>query len=194
MGHRFSFADANDDGIISRDEVHVDDAVVFLGSTVPTRELSLGPTLGLFGWLRLSALFDYRGGFKQYNANEAERCAIRNCRAMYDPTAPLADQAAVVVEALSPGSLFQNAGYVQDASFWKLREVALTFAVSHHWARKLAASAVSLTLAGRNLATWTDYPGLDPEIMDTPSDPLSRRDLWTQPPVRYLTARLDVTW
>ena len=54
--------------------------------------------------------------------------------------------------------------YVEDGSFVKLREVALGYTFQQPWVRQLGASSINLRLAGRNLYTWTDYSGLDPEI------------------------------
>lgn len=196
-GWRFTFADANGDGIISRNEVQVDTAMSFLGSAIPTRELSVAPALTLFHRVTLSALFDYRGGFKQFDANEAVRCgsaSFHNCRARFDPASPLAEQAAIVATSIQGAEPLPNGAYIYDASFWKLRELAVSFTAPRRWAQRMAARDVRLTLAGRNLATWTKYPGLDPEINATPSDPLQRADFVTQPPVRYLTVRVDVTW
>lgn len=197
-GRQFTYADANGDGIITRSEVQLDDTASFLGSAIPTRELSITPTLTFASRITLSALFDYRGGFKQHDQNEAYRCgnaSIATCRAAEDPTAPLADQAAAVVRDIEADrGVSEDAGYIRDATFWKLREVAMSFIAPRQWAEHLGASDVRLTLAGRNLATWTRYPGLDPEINATPNDPLVRSDFATQPPVRDFTARVDVTW
>ena len=43
---------------------------------------------------------------------------------------------------------------IYDADFWKLREVALTFSLPTDWYERLpiGADALSLTVAGRNLA------------------------------------------
>jgi hypothetical protein len=54
--------------------------------------------------------------------------------------------------------------YIEDGSYIKLREVAVQFKVSPALVRRLGAQSGSLRLAGRNLKTWTDYTGLDPEI------------------------------
>lgn len=53
---------------------------------------------------------------------------------------------------------------------------------------------MSLTLAGRDLATWTCYSGLDPEMSSEGQRSLGSTDLLTQPPVRTFTARLTVGW
>ena len=54
--------------------------------------------------------------------------------------------------------------YVEDGSFVKLREVSLTYRVADALARQLRLRAVDVTLAGRNLHTWTHYTGYDPEM------------------------------
>ena len=54
--------------------------------------------------------------------------------------------------------------FVEDASFVKLREVAAAYTLNQAWVRnRTGFSSVDLRVAGRNLFTWTDYTGLDPE-------------------------------
>ncbi|MGH7720896.1 MAG: TonB-dependent receptor domain-containing protein [Gemmatimonadaceae bacterium] len=198
------FQDLNGDGLIGRTncpggpqqfggpacEVFLGDTAVFLGAPFPAREISLAPRVSLRGVVELTALIDHRGGLKQFNGSEALRCGgVQNCRAIQDASAPLAEQARAV--ALLLGSA---AGYVEDASFWKLREVAVSFVAPASWASRLRASGARLTIAGRNLATWTDYSGLDPEVSGPRSFALERQEFFTQPAVRHFTARLSVTW
>jgi len=49
-----------------------------------------------------------------------------------------------------------------------------------------------LTLAGRNLHTWTNYTGFDPEVNSTPSGNFATSDFLTEPPLRIYTARLTL--
>jgi hypothetical protein len=49
-----------------------------------------------------------------------------------------------------------------------------------------------LTLAGRDLATWTTYRGLDPEVSYQPPDILSRQEFLTMPLPREFIVRLDI--
>ena len=53
--------------------------------------------------------------------------------------------------------------YVEDGSFVKLREVSVSYTLPSTLARVARASSASVSLAGRNLKTWTDYTGWDPE-------------------------------
>jgi len=55
--------------------------------------------------------------------------------------------------------------FIEDGSFVKLREVALQFRFDQPWVRRYTGSRnATLRLAGRNLHTWTNYTGMDPEI------------------------------
>ena len=52
----------------------------------------------------------------------------------------------------------------EDASYVKLREISVSYSFDNPWiGRNLGFSSVDVRLAGRNLKTWTDYTGLDPE-------------------------------
>jgi hypothetical protein len=54
--------------------------------------------------------------------------------------------------------------FVEDASFVKLREISLGYTFDQPWvSRLLGFSSMELRVAGRNLHTWTDYSGIDPE-------------------------------
>jgi TonB-linked SusC/RagA family outer membrane protein len=190
------FSDANGDGIIASDEVQVGDHPVYLGQPLPTRQLNLSSSLTLFRNIRISGVLDHRAGFKVYNATEQFRCAVfLNCRSANDKGASLADQARAAASArINFGETSTDAGYVEDGSFWKLREVAVTFTAPSRWLGRTGASGLSLTLAGRNLGTWTDYTGFDPETNFNGTSNFSTAEFLTQPQVRYFTARLNVTW
>jgi TonB-dependent starch-binding outer membrane protein SusC len=54
--------------------------------------------------------------------------------------------------------------YLEDASFVKLRQIALRYSTDAAWLRNVGARSMQIELLGRNLHTWTDYSGYDPEI------------------------------
>jgi len=177
-------------GIITRDEVTVDTNSSYLGNVLPKRTLSLQPTLTLFRNVRVQALVDYRGGFKLYNGTEQFRCSSTStCRAIFDPTTPLGDQAAAVA-ARSYGTF---AGFIENADFTKLRELSVTLQLPKSFAQQyLRARGASLNLAGRNLAVWSKYSGLDPEVSFAGQSNQTFADFLTQPPVRYYVARVSL--
>jgi len=70
----------------------------------------------------------------------------------------------------------------------------MTLTAPAAWAQRVGGREMTFTLAGRNLVTWTSYRGLDPEVNAAGSQELSASDFFTQPLVRYWTARLDVSF
>lgn len=54
--------------------------------------------------------------------------------------------------------------FVEDGSFVKLREISLSYTFRPE---KLGLQSLKLSLVGRNLISWDDYSGLDPEINTT---------------------------
>jgi len=197
-----TFNDANHDGIIDLDpnrdglfddsEVKLSDTAVFRGSALPTKEASLNSQLAIFsGRVVLGTQFDYRGGHLVDNSLEQFRCfSVENCRGLYDKTAPLAEQALAQATFLPGGG--NSVAFLEPGWFIKLRELSLTFEMPDRWARAFRASRLSLTLAGRNLWTITDYTGVDPEVNAFAQDNFASSDFESQAQVRYWTARLNV--
>ena len=85
--------------------------------------------------------------------------------------------------------------YFQDASFVKLRELTVSYELSPEMASSLwsAARFIRLNLSGRNLLTFTDYPGLDPEVSNFGSESVGRgQDVAPFPPSRSFWFSVDV--
>jgi TonB-linked SusC/RagA family outer membrane protein len=196
-----SYSDANHDGILSRSEVNVDPAITYVGPSLPKFEFSATPTLTLFGNMKLSALVQHRGGNYIYNQTEEFRCttsAFANCREDNDPTAPLVDQAAVIAyqETVASGAP-SHAGFIQKGDFTKLREISATYTFPQLVSNRLRLRSSAITLAGRNLATWTSYRGADPEIQYQQQSAYGNTnfgaiDFLTQAPFRQVVMRLDL--
>jgi hypothetical protein len=64
--------------------------------------------------------------------------------------------------------------YIEDGSYVKLREIAVQFTLPPGIVSRFGAEGASLRLAGRNLKTWTDYSGLDPETNTFSASTVSR--------------------
>ena len=198
----YTFQDLNNDGVISRVncpgqpvvaggpacEFTRTSGLVYLGNPLPTREFSISPRIGFSDWLEISALFDHKGGYKQFNNTARFRCNFGNCQAAYDRNTPLGEQA----RHLGQGFFQTDAGFVEDATFTKLREVSITLTAPRSLASRFRAEGVRLTIAGRNLATWTDYTGFDPEVNSQPLNLFSNSDFFTIPPLRTFSTRLTV--
>jgi len=187
----YTYADRNRDGVVDTSEVSLGRAPTFLGQPYPDHGVTLSADVTFLRRLRLYALLDGRYGNKQLNFTEEFRCLPprNNCRALNDKTASLADQAAAAANLKNT-----SAGYVEDGGFTKLREVSVTYFAPDAWARKFGATAVNVSVAGRNLATWTSYKGVDPELNEAGQNNFTTADFLTQPPVRYFIGRINVTF
>jgi hypothetical protein len=185
----YTFADVNGDGLIARSEVTLGDTAVYLGNILPKREFSFSPRLTVFKFLKVAALIDHKGGYKLFNFTHRFHCAFGTCREAFDPTASLADQAAKI--AISLGT---DAGYMENADFTKLRELSFTLLAPESVMRALGVHGLDLTIAGRNLKTWTKYTGFDPEVNSAAGANFSTSEFLTLAPSRTWTARVNVNF
>ncbi|MGQ0539041.1 MAG: SusC/RagA family TonB-linked outer membrane protein [Gemmatimonadaceae bacterium] len=171
-------------------EVTLTDTAVYLGQPLPPREINLNQTVTIFRDLQVTALLNHRGGHKLFNFTREFRCAqFRNCRDVHDPSAPLEEQARVIASFMGT-----QAGYAEDASFTRLRELAVTYTTPQAFATRLGLGSLAVTLAGRNLAIWTDYTGFDPEVNSNATGNFTSSEFLAQPPVRYWTLRVNTTF
>jgi len=190
-GTSYTSRDLNGDGLIDPFTDIIPDTVdSFQGSSVPTRGASFSTEVGFLRHFQLHALLDGRWGNKLDNSTEQFRCLFAICHGLNLPTTSLADQAA------ASAAFFYGfeTGFFEDAGFVKLREVSLTYSAPTQWASHLGASSLSFTLTGRNLATWTKYRGVDPELSQSGQFNFSVADFLSQPPVRYFIGRVNVTF
>ncbi|HMA19152.1 MAG TPA: TonB-dependent receptor, partial [Gemmatimonadaceae bacterium] len=58
-------------------------------------------------------------------------------------------------------SIFQE--YIENGTWVKLRDLSLTYTLPEGLLGRLGTRGASISLSGRNLHTWTDYTGWDPE-------------------------------
>ncbi len=195
----YTFKDANGDGLIACPqgpgsptcEITIANASTYQGTPFPVAEISFAPSLSIGDVVRVTATLDHRGGQKLFNLTRYYRDVLIQNGATAQTPGPdnLAAQAAA--QAASYGVL---TGMIEDASFTKLREVAVSLSLPKRFAARANASAATLTLAGRNLHTWTKYSGLDPEVNAAAQANFSTADFLTAPQVRYFTARLALSF
>jgi TonB-linked SusC/RagA family outer membrane protein len=136
---------------------------VFLGQTQPKAEGGLSSTLMLFDRLQLYGLLDFKSGYRKWDHVTRVRCSLFNvCLENADPLATTTDPA--LLAAYQTGATF-GAAYINDASYWKLRELSAGYTVPRQWANRIGSDRVMLNIAARNLYTWTNWTGMDPEAM-----------------------------
>lgn len=167
----------------------------YIGTPTPSKTGSIGNTFWLGKRLRLYGLLDFKRGYRVQNQNEEIRClglaGAPLCRANYYPTeydpVYLAER---VGTALAQGTLDQ---YYQSGDFVKLREVSATYMVPERLLHGF--SRASITLAGRELHTWTKYAGIDPEVnVNTIATSASTADQGLIPPLTRFIASINLTF
>ncbi len=84
--------------------------------------------------------------------------------------------------------------YVEDASFLKLREVTFSYNLPQSlFAKAPMVKSARFNISGRNLLTFTNYSGLDPEVSNFGNHPIARNvDVAPFPPSRSFWTSLDV--
>lgn len=191
--------DKNGDGLLTyyadaaRNEVFVGDSAIFRGYAAPRYMVTLGSGWDFFTRkLRVSTMWDYRGGNKWYNNTERIRCTRPNCAGRLNLNADFIDQATNI--AANEHSARTLDGYFQPGAFIRLREMSVQYTVSPKLASKLTgAKSLSLVLTGRNLFLNTKYRGTDPESgFNTTSGTEAPNEFQTVGPPSYFLFRVNV--
>jgi Outer membrane receptor proteins, mostly Fe transport len=168
---------------------------LFIGTPTPKVSGAVANTVTLGNRLRLYALLDFKRGNRSQNANEENRClgAVGRslCRSAYFPqeysTVYLAERTGNV---LGLGIVDQ---YYYDASFTKLRELSATFFLPDRLLGGIQRASVTLT--GRDLYTWTKYPGIDPEAnLFNVATSFNTSDQGVMPPLSRFLVSLNFTF
>lgn len=188
----YTYSDVDGNGVITANEVVTGDTAVFVGQQNPKAEISASTGFDFFNRkLRVTGLFDFKGGHYQLNGSDRIRCESRgNCDGLIDRNAPLWKQARVV--ALRETAARTQYGFIEKADFLRFRELSVTYTIPDAWARAMRAERVSVTLAGRNLFKVTDYSGMDPESNYFTENLGIVSDFQTQPPPTYWTMRVNI--
>jgi TonB-dependent SusC/RagA subfamily outer membrane receptor len=142
----------------------------FIGSQTPKLTGAVSTTVTLWQRLTLYGLVDFKRGHYLLNANELNRCGgvAPLCDAVYNRAA----YETTYLASIAPSSIGASvlAPFIQKASFFRLSELSLAYTLPSRWLRGLGVSSSRVSLAGRNLHTWTDYRGLDPESRNGATD------------------------
>jgi TonB-linked SusC/RagA family outer membrane protein len=181
-----------------------------LGSALPKYHWGLSQSLDWKGF-SLYGLLDAARGQKIFN--------VQYAWSLGDLTSDIIDQTGKSVETAKPVGYYWRAGpsqsptggstagvgglydvlqpnnfNVEDASYVKLRELSLDYRVGP----VLGSGDWKIGLVGRNLKTWTDFRGFDPEA-GTTTGPLNSAVLsgvssYSYPKMRTFTVRLSTSF
>ena len=167
---------------------------VFLGRTTPKIEGSFSNTLTLMKNIRVSALVDFKRDYVKIDGSQRFRCVInRRCHEWYFPQ----EYDPKLIASLKAGTDVLPDGYINDASYTKLREVAVQYTLPQRFSNFGRFSRAVIGIAGRNLHTWTDYPGLDPEAFflgGSRGGGFSLFDQTTNPQATQWVVNLNLSW
>lgn len=165
-----------------------DRIIVVLGDANPDFRVGLGNDLR-FGDFSAYMLWDWQQGGTVANLtgwlydlsknaeDYADPCTDPGCR----PGESLGDFRLRVY----PSKI--SSVWLEDATFLKLREITLNYALPERFTGMLwdRVSDVTLTLSGRNVLTLTGYGGMDPEVSNFGSEAIARNiDVAPYPPSR----------
>ena len=88
-----------------------------------------------------------------------------------------------------------NSFFVEDGSYVKLRELSLSYNFAQSFVRALpfmrTGQSLKVALIGRNLKTWTNYSGFDPEASSN-GDFNFRIDGFRYPSFRQITGQIEI--
>lgn len=149
------------------------------GKPLPDFEGSFGLSATVFTNWRIGTNLEYRfgnykisdltGAFRRgspTNGGNTELRAKQEGILLNPASTPQArvDAATVAAYNLTGLSPFDGMNQQFSGDFLRWRELSVTYSTPRAWASKLAASDMQITLAAKNFALWTKYPGVDPEV------------------------------
>lgn len=173
-----------------------------MGSTTPDFTLSWSGNLR-YKNLGLYALFDWEQGSEIYNGTA--QWAYREWRHEQ------VDQQGKAEGAKKPVSYYSalynvnstSSHFVEDGSFVKLRELSVRYGMNADqlggFGARLGLESAAINLIGRNLITWTDYTGYDPEVGTAGTGSggaaaIGRIDSYQYPNFRSMTASIELVF
>jgi TonB-linked SusC/RagA family outer membrane protein len=187
------------DRIVNFVTVNDDAPEVFLGRSLPRFEGSLSNTVTLWQKFRVYAMLDFKRDFYKLDGNMRSRCQIFvRCRENFYPLdrgdgTPFDPK--VIAGLRSNGNIIDY--YINNSGYTKLREVSFSYTLPAINMRFATFNRAMITVSGRNLATWTDYPGLEPEAFflgGTRGGNFGQFEQTTNPQLRQWVVGLNLDW
>ncbi len=159
----------------------------YLGKPRPDYMGSFGANITLMNNISINAMFEARWGnfgytnltdaFRKSNpyigrnimgASTTERDFMTggvdsNFNPQYDGNVR-AEAAKEWVETWQSLSPYSGLNLIEDGDFVRFRELSVTYRLPTETVSRFGLSNMSLSFAGRNIALWTNYSGIDPEL------------------------------
>jgi len=167
-------------------------AVVKIGDGNPDFRLGFSNSVSWKNW-SLFGLMDIQRGGNLYNQTN-QRMYQWGRSADVDQTGKAQDLKKPVEYYISLYAANDPTDYfVEDASYVKLRELSLRYQLGGRalgLLSRIGASGASFSVIGRNLLTFTDYKGYDPDV----GGAIVRFDSFDYPRYRTITGSFDITF
>ena len=187
------YADINNDGQIDLNDV------VYIGDSNPDFTGGFGSTLR-YRNLDLTLNFHYRIGFDiinlvamqtqgMRNRHNQSKAVLRRWRTQGQ------DEPGMLPRAYldHPASNLGSDRYMERGDFLRINSVQLRYRLEDRYAQRISARSVNISLSMRNLYTFTNYSGQDPEVGQDASNPFwIGVDRANTPPPRITTLSLNV--
>lgn len=183
-GHPFKFT--NEDG----------EQFVKIGSSIPDFNLNFNSSFQYKGFTAYF-LLSYQDGGDVYNFTR--QWSYRDGRNADQ------DESGKPQEMKKPNSYWEtlydatniNTHFLEDGTFLKVREVSVGYTFDQELLRNLIGDInpvrqLSFNITGRNLLTFTDYSGFDPEVGSGSSPNLFAVDSFQYPTFRTVTGRIEI--
>lgn len=172
-----------------------------IGNTTPDYRIAFSMNMN-YRNLGVYLLIDAEQGFDVWN--QARQWAV------FENYAGIIDQSGKPEERQKPLGYYarlynslapMNTAWIEDGSYVKLRELAVTYRISRAQLASVGLGTlqgVTLRVSGRNLITWTNYTGYDPEVGraggNVGSAALARVDGFNYPNYRVYTFGFELNF
>lgn len=160
---KFKIQDINGDGKIT------DDDRTIIGNPHPDFTYGLNINIGYKAFdLTVFAngsqgndVFNYTRYFSDFNTFQGNRSK----RALYDAWQPTNKSGTVpIMDANDQISSRPSSYFIEDGSYFRIKNVQLTYNLARNMASKVGLDNAQIYIQAQNLATFTKYSGLNPEI------------------------------
>jgi hypothetical protein len=83
--------------------------------------------------------------------------------------------------------------FIEDGGFVKLRDISVSYTLNRPFLKRFGFSSADLTVSGRNLKTWTNYTGIDPESNLTGQSTGRGLDYFNNPQTRTFAVTVNLS-
>lgn len=186
------YKDINGDGQVDSYDLTI------IGNPNPNH---IGGISNNFTWKRfdLNIFFQWSAGNDLMNANRYEfegstgRSLLNQFASYADRWTPT-NPSNTMYKVDGQGPLVYSSRTVEDGSFLRFKTLALGYTIPVKVLKKAGISAFRVYAAAQNLAVWSRYSGLDPEVSVRPAALTPGFDWSAYPRARTITVGLDITF